>query len=270
MSDPTGQPDNTRADGLYSDPVVYDILHAHGTADEARGVESIARTLRGTDGKMTFLEPACGTARHLRWLATAGHRCVGFDLDPGMIEDARARASRAGLDRRLHVYVADMQSFASDVRHPIDAAYNLINTIRHLESDTAMLEHFDEIARSLTDDGVYIVGLSTTVYGVEMPSEDIWHGARGPCRVTQVANYLPPEDDSRTETVLSHLHIQRPNGDEHRDSTYALRTYSLDEWTSLVDKSSLTISRVTDEDGEDVDPPALGYAWYVLTKRADR
>lgn len=254
--------------GFYSDPVIYDILHAQGTADEARGVEQLARAMLGiNDGPVSFLEPACGTARHLRWLATAGHRCVGFDIDPGMIEDARTRSDRAGIEKRTNLFVADMTDFAAHIKRPVRAAYNLINTIRHLESDEAMLAHFENISESLTNDGIYIVGLSTTVYGVEMPSEDVWHGARGPCRVTQIANYLPPEDGSRFETVLSHLHIERPGGDEHRDSTYTLRTYSLDEWTALVARSVMQITRVTDEDGEDVPPPALGYAWYVLTKR---
>jgi len=254
--------------GFYRDPVIYDILHAPGTAGEARGVESLARAVLGHGSEpMSFLEPACGTARHLRWLATAGHRCVGFDLDPGMIGDARRRAERAGIGPRVDLFVADMTGFSSRIEHPVRCAYNLINTIRHLDSDSAMLAHLRHIADSLTDDGVYIVGLSTTVYGVEMPSEDVWHGARGPCRVTQVANYLPPDGGSRTETVLSHLHIRRPGGDEHRDSTYTLRTYSLDEWTSLVARSALRIDRVTDEDGVDADPPALGYAWYVLKKR---
>ncbi|MEM9373650.1 MAG: class I SAM-dependent methyltransferase [Planctomycetota bacterium] len=268
MPPPTDHADAPNPVGFYQDPVVYDILHAQGTADEARGVERLARSVHGIpDGPMSFLEPACGTARHLRWLATAGHRCVGFDLDAGMIEDARSRAARAGIGKRTHLFVADMASFASHIRKPVRCAYNLINTIRHLDSDESMLAHLDDVARSLTRNGFYIVGLSTTVYGVEMPNEDVWRGARGPCRVTQVANYLPPEEGSRWETVLSHLHIERPGGDEHRDSTYRLRTYSLDEWTSLIERSSLRIDRVTDEDGADVVPQALGYAWYVLARR---
>lgn len=268
MTDHTHETGTQEPIGFYRDPVIYDILHAQGTADEARGVERLARTMLGTDdGPMSFLEPACGTARHLRWLATAGHRCVGFDLDRGMIDDARARAQRAGIGGRCRLFVGDMTGFASGVTRPVQGAFNLINTIRHLGDDDAMLAHFDDIAASLTKRGVYIVGLSTTVYGVEMPSEDVWHGARGPCRVTQVANYLPPEDKSRIETVISHLHIERPAGDEHRDSSYTLRTYSLDEWTALIERSALEIVRVTDEDGLDVPPPALGYAWYVLGRR---
>lgn len=253
--------------GFYDDPTIYDILHAPGTADEARAVESVAREALGRDGALTFLEPACGTARHLRWLATHGHRGVGFDLSADMIADAKRRAARAGLMRWLDLFAGDMTDFAPRVRRPIDAAFNLINTIRHLPSDRAMLDHFAQVERTLAPGGVYVVGMSTTMYGVEMASEDVWVGARGPCRVTQVVNYLPAESSDRCETVLSHLHIHRPSGDEHRDSTYTLRSYSLDEWTRLVGRSALRIARVTDHDGIDTDPPALGYAMFVLARR---
>lgn len=266
---PYADGDSAQPVGFYRDPVIYDILHAQGTADEARGVELLARMNLGIeDGPLTFLEPACGTGRHLRWLATAGHRCVGFDMDRAMIDDARERAERAGLDARVELFVGDMASFAAGVPRPIHAAYNLINTLRHLGTDDDMLAHFRDIASVLAPGGVYIVGISTTIYGCEMPSEDVWTGARGPCRVTQTANYLPPEDDSRTETVISHLHIERPTGDEHRDSRYTLRTYSLDEWTTLIGRSALEIRRVTDEEGVEVPPPALGYAWYSLGVRS--
>ena len=35
----------------------------------------------------------------------------------------------------------------------------------------------------------------------------------------------------------------------------------------LIDRSALRIDRVCDEAGDDVDPPAMGYAWYCLTAR---
>ena len=253
--------------GFYEDPTIYDILHAPGTADEARAVAGLAGDALGRAGGLTFLEPACGTARHLRWLATRGHRGVGFDLSDAMIADAKRRAARAGLSRRLDLFVGDMTDFAASVERPIDAAFNLINTIRHLHTDRARLDHLACVERVLSPGGVYIVGVSTTLYGIEMPSEDVWVGARGPCRVTQVVNYLPADASDRRERVISHLHIHRPGGDEHRDSAYPLRSYSLDEWARLIGRSPLRIARVTDQDGADTDPPALGYALFVLSRR---
>lgn len=255
------------SEGFYDDPTVYDILHASGTAMEARGVEAVARKHHPRRRRFVFLEPGCGTARHLRKLAALGHHAIGFDLSQTMIDDANTRAARAGVARSCDLFVADMTGFADRVRTPVHAVFNLINTVRHLPDDRAMLRHFEHTARVLAPGGVYVVGISTTVPDIEQPSEDVWAGARGRCRVTQTVNYLPPGPGSRTETVISHLHIRRPRGDEHRDSTYTLRTYTLDEWASLIDRSALRIDRVCDEAGDDVDPPAMGYAWYCLTAR---
>lgn len=269
--------DGTDQSHLYSDPVVYDILHAPGTADEARVIQTIARGYAGHNRILTLMEPACGTARHLRALAKNGHRGIGFDLSDAMIDDARERAERAGLARRLTLFTADMTDFADALPHgagPADAAFNLINTIRHLHTDDAVLAHLGHIARCLTPRGVYLVGLSVTDYDLEQASEDVWVGARGACRVTQTVNYIPPErtpgvggPGDRTETVISHLAIAKPGGCEHRDSRYTLRTYTLGEWTALIDRSAMEICAVTDDTGGAMSPPTLGYALFHLRAR---
>jgi SAM-dependent methyltransferase len=267
--------DRTDQSHFYADPVVYDILHAPGTADEARVVQTLARRSCGHARALTLLEPACGTGRYLRALAKNGHRGIGFDLSGAMIDDARERAERAGLLKRLTLFTADMTDFADAVPRgvgPADAAFNLINTIRHLHTDDAVRKHLAEVSRCLTPRGVYLVGLSVTDYDLEQPSEDVWVGARGPCRVMQTVNYVPPDRSAggpgdRTETVLSHLHIRTPGGEEHRDSRYTLRTYTLGEWTRLIDTSPMRIERVDDDAGEEIDPPTLGYALFVLRPR---
>ncbi len=85
-----------------------------------------------------------------------------------------------------------------------------------------------------------------------------------------MVNYLPPEPGGRFETVLSHLRIvggAGAGGEEHRDSSYRLRTYSLAEWTALVDRSAMRIEAVTDDAGVPMDPPAMGYGVFVLKEK---
>ena len=79
------------APGLYTDPAVYDILHARGTAAEVDGLERMAARVRSGRARQTWLEPACGTARYLRLAARRGRRTVGFDLSPVMIATPTAR-----------------------------------------------------------------------------------------------------------------------------------------------------------------------------------
>lgn len=260
--------------GLYDDPTVYDVLHAPGTGEEVDGLEAIERGLVPAallgEGRL-WLEPACGSGRYLREACRRGIDTAGFDLSPGMIDYARAHTPAPGPGvGHPEWFVADMTDFTHALgKRRATFAFNLINTIRHLPSDEAMLDHFGQVARALRPGGVYAVGLSLTAYGREPPSEDVWIGARGRLHVTQVVQFLPPNSDgnprSRSEQVLSHLTIRRPSGEDHRDSAYRLRTYSLVQWESLVSRSPLRIARSIDEWGEPVPAADGGYHIFALT-----
>jgi SAM-dependent methyltransferase len=258
--------------GLYSDPEIYDILHWPGTGAEFRGVMRAARAYARTRtrGVWTLLEPACGTARLLRLAARQGYRVLGFDLSPEMIAYANSRLPppATGTRRRHRLLVADMERFTARFGRDsqVDVAFCPINTIRHLDTDAGMLSHFAEIARILKPGGVYLVGISVTMYGMESESEDIWEGARGHTKVKQVISFVPPEL-GRFEQVYSHLIIARGRQREHRDSHYRLRCYSLEQWRRLIARSSLCTIATVNADGKPVEPSDLGYCIYVLGHR---
>jgi SAM-dependent methyltransferase len=269
--------------GLYQDAQIYDILHAPGTAAEVRALERIlARHLPGARSsragsvrharppRLTLLEPACGTGRYLRLLARRGHRVIGFDREPAMIDYARSRLAPSARTGPAHVLtVADMTHFADTVPCRVDAAFNLINTIRHLGSDAALLAHLDQVRRILHPGGVYIVGISLTAYGLEFPTEDVWCGARGRTMVSQIVQYEPPEAGSRRERVYSHLHIRRGRREEHRDSAYGLRTYDDAQWRACLRRARFAVRETADARGHTRHPTASGYAIWVLTPASD-
>lgn len=253
---------------MYQNTRIYDILHTPGTAREADGLLRMARRFLKREPR-SFLEPACGTGRYLRVLARRGYRCAGFDLSADMVRFAKD-ASRA-ISPPTRFFVADMTSFDAG-RSRFDAAFNLVNTIRHLPTDADMLAHFARIADAIRPEGYYAVGISLSVYGREAPSEDIWNARRGARRVTQVISYFPPEGrgagtHNRAERVHSHICARSPRHEEHVSSTYDLRCYSIDQWRSLVDRSALRIRAVVDEFGRDLDFSPPGYAVWILTPR---
>ena len=260
---------------LYRDPSVYDILHAPGTAEELTSIEHAAVLTigkRALSRTALWLEPACGTGRLLRLNTRRGRRSIGFDLDDSMIGYAIDRSNALSQGRRASYLCADMTAFAEPLARVTNTrpmvAMNTINSIRHLPSDDAMRQHLSEMAGVLSPKGVYIVGLSTSGYGIEQPSEDVWKAARGTVRVTQIVQYEPPADPTtRLESVTSHLIIERPSGTEHADSCYALRTYSLEEWHELIESSSMRIAQVFDAHGDLSDAAVVGYRLYALVPR---
>lgn len=246
--------------GFYDDAMIYDILHAPGTANEVDGLERIAlRFAPGRPERQVWLDPACGTGRYLRVAASRGRRVIGVDLSPSMIDYARRRLPGARL------VVADMQHLDEHLEpSSVHFAFNPINTIRHLPSDAGVARHLHAMSTVLMRGGIYAVGLGLSDYANEMPSEDVWEGARGRCRVSQIVQYEPPSPRTRRERVISHVTISRPRGDEHVDSAYDLRSYDERQWRRVIDASPLRLIATVDEHARDIDPAPMGYAIWVL------
>lgn len=261
---------------FYEMPAVYDVLHGAGTAREVDGLERIARRFCGERALPrrggAWLEPACGTARHLRVAARRGCRVAGVDLSESMLAYARERLGRLGVADRAILKRADMAHLDRVLgRFRAHLAFCLINSIRHVGSDEEMLSHLNAVGRVLHAEGVYAVGLSLSSYGNEQVQEDIWKGSRGRCTVTQVVQYIPATSRrgsaGRFERVISHLTIRRPGGVEHIDLTYRLLSYDYLQWMRLVERSSLEIAAVVDEQGRDVPPAEPGYSIFILRRK---
>jgi hypothetical protein len=260
---------------FYSLPHYYDILHEPGTPGEVDGLFDIMRRFVGDVREPVWLEPASGTGRYLIEAARRGVHGIGFDIMPKMIEYANRRAASEGVDSKTDMFVADMRSFTRvGLRRRAHLAFNLINTIRHVGSDAAMIDHLGCVAESLTPGGVYAVGISLCAYGQEPETEDVWTGKRSGVHVNQVVNYIPAfgrnGNAARTERVISHLTITQGGEEEHIDSSYGLRSYDREQWRALIGKSAMEIIATTDEHGEDFPEPVVGYILYILRARQAR
>lgn len=254
------------ARGFYDEPVLYDVLHGAGTAAEVTGLQRLGDRLE-LDPTGPWLEPASGSGRYLRVAAARGVRVAGFDQSEAMVEYARQGLER--FDSALwRVGVAAMESFDAKTLAPdwrFELAFNPINSIRHLQSDAAMLAHLERVRAALRPGGVYAVGLSMSVYGVEQPSEDVWEGARGTLRVKQVVQYTPPRGGrDRLELVHNVLEVTRPSGTQVIPSGYGLRSYDRTQWDTIVWRSGFELIGCADETGESMEPLAEGAPGYAI------
>ncbi len=258
----------------YPTPAIYDILNSPGTRQELDSLLRIAHrhTPAATTTGKQFFEPACGTGRYLKLAAKRGFRVAGFDHDVDMLSYA---GSRRGMERAI-LFKGQMGDFLTSGRdvgltnHSVDMAFNLVNTIRHLESDAELVNHLDQIGEVLKPGCLYIVGISLVDYHWLEPEEDLWEGRRGRCQVSQLVNYLPPEPGTpraRIETVISHLTITTPSGATHLDHNYQLRTYDETQWVTALTDSHLTRVASYDGLGHPLDNRKLPYQLEVLVTR---
>jgi len=129
-------------------PEVSQRYDDHLRGDEAETVDFLA----GLAGGGSALEFAIGTGRIAIPLTQRGVRVDGIELSPDMV--ARIRDKPGG--DKVDVTVGDMAS-ASAPREKYPLVYLVFNTIYNLLNQDAQVRCFENAARHLTTDGVFVV-----------------------------------------------------------------------------------------------------------------
>ncbi|MBL1218114.1 MAG: class I SAM-dependent methyltransferase [Planctomycetes bacterium] len=246
-------PDADSPTAFYDHPHWYDIVHAKGTAAEIDFLESMAahycrtRRARAHEKSLHWLEPACGTARHLAVLARRypHHILCGYDTNPHMLEYAHQRMTRLG-HARAHIMHNDMTNFRADrTRKPrlpkFDIAFNTINTFRHILNPDDALTHLENTAASLAPGGLYVLGIDLVDYTLpDTPLEELWVARRGRCTVQHIMLNDDPDSGTRFERIINHITVTTPSTRQYFQSSYDLLSYDLDQWQQLIDASPFT------------------------------
>jgi SAM-dependent methyltransferase len=246
---------------FYSDPALYDLLHADGTGDEVWLLERIAAE-HGNGGK-TALEPACGTGRYLEGLLRRRWSVAGYDLSPKMAGFARRRLAKWG--KRADIARGDMTSFRP--RSTYDLAFNLLSTFRHLMTDRDALAHLRVTYDALNPGGIFILGLDLAAYGEDQQDEEVWVVRKGRKTFRHVMMTLPPERRARREKIVNFVTMPTPRGEKVLESAYDLRSYDANEIAALILRTKFSLPACYGYDGK---PASLCGAeralWLVLKK----
>ena len=150
---------------LYADPELYDSLFPNAgdsasLEDEARRERLLAserfylEEARKNGGRV--LELACGTGRLTIPIAQSGVDITGADLSASMLETARAKALRAGVDVRF--FKADMRSF--ELPGPYSTILIAGNSLLHLLTADEVIQCFRTVRSHLMPNGRLIFDIS--------------------------------------------------------------------------------------------------------------
>jgi len=246
---------NAGLPALYRDAALYDLIHMGGTGDEVWLLDHLAQ--RHGNGGKTALEPACGSGRYLAGLLRRGWTVTGYDLSTEMVKFARARLSRWG--KKETIVRGEMTSFRS--KKKFDLVFNLLSTFRHLMTDRQALAHLRLSAQALNPGGVYILGLDLTLYGEDLPDEEVWTTWSRGREVRHVMMTLPPGKKRRRERIINFV----DSGGKLLESSYDLRSYDAVQLKALLERSPFQLECCYGYDGR---PAVLGgpqrALWLVL------
>ncbi|MBL8118993.1 MAG: methyltransferase domain-containing protein [Anaerolineae bacterium] len=130
----------------------YDAEHQDKTDDLLMYSELAAEY----DGPI--FEIGCGTGRVMFHLAQAGYEVHGIDLEPAMLDRARARANQMpAINKRLRFIEGDILKYTTDTR------YNLVifpyNGLMHFHDEVAQLQLLRRLRALITADGLLVLDL---------------------------------------------------------------------------------------------------------------
>ncbi len=159
---------------LYDYPKYYDLVYGSDWKAEFGFLKKCFAQHTDREVKRLF-EPACGTGRLMIKLARAGYEVAGNDLNPHAVEFCNKRLQKAGFP--ASATVGDMSDFR--VKRKVDAAYNMINSFRHLPTEKAARGHIRCVADALAVGGLFILGLHLTPTVGDRVETEEWSARRG-------------------------------------------------------------------------------------------
>ncbi|MGY8767064.1 MAG: class I SAM-dependent methyltransferase [Pirellulales bacterium] len=220
----------TIAGNLYDYPSYYDVIFG---ADWRREIELLKFCFEqhcDLDVRQLF-EPACGTGRLLIQLAKSNFEVAGLDLNPRAVKYCNRRFKRSERsDAAVCGDMADFQLSDLTLQKPMQAAFNPINSIRHLLSETQVQSHWQCMAEVIEPGGLYIVGLHLSPEVGPPCDAESWTASRGQLTVCSELQTTDLDLNERIERVAMSYNVTTPSQRLRIDGELIFRTYSLSQF----------------------------------------
>lgn len=217
------------AGSLYDHPAIYDLVFGSDWRAE-RDFLGDCFTRYATGRVKKLFEPACGTGRLLYRFARDGYKVSGLDLNAAAIEYCNDRLERHGYPRSA--FVADMTDFK--LPEPVDAAFNTINSIRHLPSDEHAKKHLRAMAAAVREGGLYVVGLHLIAKNYQGDDEEHWSARRGNLAATSSLKTFGLDKKNRVEQCRMEDNVYSPTSQRRIVEVITFRTYTKLQWERLL------------------------------------
>lgn len=220
---------------IYDFPVYYDLVFGSDTAAEMKFLGKCFD--RYVDGKVRrVFEPACGTGRLIYRMGRpdvegGGLEVGGIDLNEKAIDYCNRRLERLNIKGRA--MVGDMSDF--EVKRPYDAAFNTINSFRHLQTEAGAQAHLEAMARAVRPGGIYALGLHLTPTRGETTDHESWSARRGQLSINTYMWPIEKNAKKRLEKFGIRFDVYKPTQSLRIEDALELRSYTADQFQKLLD-----------------------------------
>jgi SAM-dependent methyltransferase len=214
---------------LYDHPRYYDLVFGSDWHAEYQFLLACFQRYAGCQVQRVF-EPACGTGRLLYRLAKSGFETSGLDLNPRAVDYCNRRLKRHQLPPSA--FVGDMTDFR--LRRRVDAAFNMINSFRHLSDESLAEAHLRCVTRILRRGGLYVLGIHLLpTSGLPINGES-WSARRGNLCVTSNLWIVKRDVRRREELYRMTCNIYTPTETYRLADEFTFRTYTARQFDQLL------------------------------------
>lgn len=188
------------------------------------------------DEKKSFVELACGPAKHAREMAKRGWKSSALDLSEEMVKYAKMESEREGF--KITAIEADMTKFK--LKKPVTLACTLMESISHLVTNEQMILHFKSVAKNLVSGGIYVIEATHPMFYFPDDEPNTWITQEGDTTVELTFGLPSDTFDSVTQQwqVTSIMKIKEGDEPERIIETHSVvRWYLAQEIKALIDLS---------------------------------
>lgn len=227
---------------IYDYPKYYDLIFGSDWKAEFDFLRlCFEKHIKGRRDRL--FEPACGTGRLIYRFAKEGYDIRGLDLNPRAVDFCNARLERGKLPTTA--FVGDMTDFK--LRPKADAAFNTINSFRHLTTEKQALNHLNCMANALRVGGIYVLGFHLTPTKGPATEEEGWTARRGNLQVNTYMWLLERNLRRREEMYGMQFDIYTPTKTSRISDRILFRTYTVPQFERMIEKvEGLEIDAVYD------------------------
>lgn len=227
----THAPMDTVTGSLYDFPKYYDLIFGSDWRAEFHFLTAAFEKHSKRKVKRLF-EPACGTGRLLVKFAQAGYEVAGNDLNEKAVAFCNKRLVRNGF--KPTAVVGDMTDFT--VKKKFDAAFNTINSFRHINTEKKAAAHLQCMADALNPGGLYLLGLHLFPTKGTRQEAESWSARKGNLCVNSHMWCIEVDRNKRNEHLGMRLDIYTPTKQFRLNDTMDYRTYTAAQFNSLLKK----------------------------------
>ena len=215
----------------YDHPEWYELGFLKETPKEAKFLEAVFK--KHVKFPVTrVLEVGCGSGRLVREMARRGYETTGLDLNSEALKYCKKKLQEDGCSADL--VKGDMTDFWFG--KPFDAAFNAINTFRHLETEEAAVKHLECIASNLQTGGVFVLSLHLIPHDGDLWGTERWSAKGDGVAIRYALTVLDCDVETRIERLRITMNVEQDGKVSRLSDEIRLRLYNVDQLKSLLAK----------------------------------